>query len=185
MSPVNNPPLIVISGKTASGKDTVMGKLLSRFPEFKRVITTTSRSPRADEVNGVDYNFISEEDFRQKIERGNFIEYVKYAGNFYGTEKSQMLAECNLIWRIDPSRAGQIKDLIKDRKVLVIYLTVDDSVVLSRLVKRGFPQEEIDRRMREDLNFWKKYKDNYDYIVENVPGKLKETLAKITQIINT
>lgn len=180
---MNNPLIIILTGKTASGKDTVMAKLLERFPGFKRVITTTSRIPRGGEKNSSDYNFISKEDFKKRIEEGDFIEYVEYGGNLYGTEKSQLISDTDLIWRIDPSRAGQIRDLIKNKKLLVIYLTVEDSVVLKRLRERGLSQQDIERRMREDKNFWEKYKDNYDFVVENVPGKLGQALGKITQII--
>lgn len=180
---MNNPLIIILTGKTASGKDTLMQKLLSKFPDFRRVVTTTSRPQRAGEVNGLDYNFISKKDFKKAVERGDFIEYVEYGGNLYGTEKSQLISDTDLIWRIDPSRAGQIKDLIKNRKLLVIYLTVEDSVVLKRLRERGLPQQEIERRMREDKDFWEKYKDNYDFVIENVPGKIEETLDKISNIL--
>ncbi len=177
--------IIVLTGKTASGKDTVMSKLLMKFPKLKRIITTTSRTPRPGEKNGIDYNFIPEADFKQKIERGGFIEWVRYAGNLYGTEKSQVLdnLSSDIIWRIDPSGAGQIRQLIRDSKVLVIYLTVSDEVVLKRLKERGLKHEEISKRMQEDKQFWQEYKDNYDFIVENAPGKLDETLDKMTKII--
>ena len=178
--------LIILTGKTASGKDTVMSQLLSKYPQMKRVVSTTTRSPRKGEKDGVDYNFISEPQFRQKMEAGDFIEYVEYGGNLYGSEKSQIsdVQNQDLIWRIDPSRAGQIKDLIKDIKVLVIYLTVDDSVILKRLSSRGLSHEEINKRMQEDQKFWQQFKDNYDYIVENVPGKLDETVKQVAKIIN-
>lgn len=174
--------LIVLTGKTASGKDTIMAKLLSRFPDLKRVITTTSRSPRQGERNGVDYNFVSGEEFRKKIKAGDFIEHVEYAGNLYGTEKSQLEdTSHDLIWRIDPSMAGQVKSLFKNP--LVIYLMVDDEVVLERLKERGLNQEEISKRMQEDKRFWGEFKDCYDFVVENVPGKLDETLDKIALLI--
>lgn len=176
--------LIVLTGKTASGKDTVAAKLLEKFPDFRKVLTTTSRSQRNGEKNGEDYNFTSKNEFLQKIENDDFIEYVEYAGNLYGTEKSQLILTSNLIWRIDPSRAGQIRDLIKDKNILVIYLTVNDEIVLQRLKKRNLRQEEIDKRMKEDADFWNKYRNNYDYVIENVPGKLDETIDKITQIIS-
>lgn len=189
--------LVVLTGKTASGKDSVMARILSRFPDFKRVITTTSRKQRIGEENHLDYNFVSEAVFLRKIKKGDFIEYVSYGGNLYGTEKSQILDNLNsdLIWRIDPSRAGQIKEFIKNtldgdraedllKRVLVIYLTVDDAVILQRLKKRGLSQEEIEKRMSEDAKFWQEFKKNYDSIVENVPGRLDETVLKVCAIIN-
>ncbi|MCL4365912.1 AAA family ATPase [Patescibacteria group bacterium] len=191
-----NKLLIILTGKTASGKDTVMLKLLSRFPNFKKVITTTSRAPRDGEINDKDYHFISKSEFQEKLQKGDFIEWVEYAGNFYGTEKEQIVnnLDQSLIWRIDPSRAGQIRQFIKDafdqnlaeellKRVLVIYLTVEDEVILKRLEERNLNQEEIDRRMAEDTRFWLNYKDNYDFVVENVPGKLDETVDKIVGII--
>ncbi|OGE18884.1 hypothetical protein A3J19_00400 [Candidatus Daviesbacteria bacterium RIFCSPLOWO2_02_FULL_41_8] len=173
--------LIILTGKTASGKDTVIAKLLSGLPGFKKVATTTSRALRAGEKKGVDYNFLSREDFKQKIEKGDFIEYVEYGGNFYGTEKNQLEGN-NLIWRIDPSRAGKIRELINS-PVLVIYLTVPDSVVLERLRKRGFTEEDIEKRMKEDQKFWEEYKDRYDFVVENVPGQLDQAVDKIIGIV--
>lgn len=175
--------LLVLTGKTASGKDTVMAKLLEKFPGFKRVITTTSRKIRDNEKNNADYNFISEPDFRQKIKDNNFIEYVEYGGNLYGTEKGKLISDYNLIWRIDPSRAGRIRELIKDKKLLVIYLTADDETVGKRLKKRGLSRQDIERRMREDAAVWQKYKDNYDFVVENIPGHLDQTIDKICKII--
>lgn len=175
--------LIVLTGKTASGKDTVMNKVLSRFPDLKRVVSSTSRKQRNGEKDGKDYFFLNKEEFKRKIENDDFIEYVEYAGNLYGTEKNQLIPESNLIWRIDPSRAGKIRDLIKDKNILVVYLTVDNATVLERLVKRGFPQEEINRRMQEDQTFWDKYQDNYDFVVENVPGKLGETVNQVCNLI--
>ena len=189
--------LIVLTGKTASGKDTVMAKLLSRFPEFKRIVTTASRKKRHGEKDGVDYNFISEQDFKLKIDRQEFIEYVEYGGNLYGTEKIQIIKNLdhNLIWRIDPSRAGKIREFIKSafdqkmsqdllKRILVIYLTVDDAVVLERLKKRGLSSAEIEKRMQEDAKFWQEFKDNYDCVIENVSGKLGETVNQVCSLIS-
>lgn len=175
--------LLILTGKTAAGKDTVMFRLLSKFPNFQRVVTTTSRPPREGEQEGKDYYFISGTEFRNKINQGDFIEYVEYGGNLYGTPKSQINPKKNLVWRIDPSRAGQIRKLVKDIKIIVIYLTVADEVVLERLRKRGLTQEEIDTRMREDRNFWESFKDNYDFVIENIPGNLDATIDKIVSII--
>lgn len=188
--------LVVLTGKTASGKDTVASRLQIRFPDFKKVLTTTSRLPRNGETEGIDYNFITEDDFRQKISEGEFLEHVCYGGNFYGTQQTQITGNLNnnLIWRIDPSRAGQVRELIRNsfdpktaedlfKKVVVIYLTVNDEVALERLNKRKLKNEEIERRMYEDRKFWQKHKDNYDFVIENIPGKLDQTVDKIVSII--
>jgi len=174
--------LIILTGKTASGKDTVIAKLLSRLPEFKKILTTTSRAPRSGEQDGVDYHFISRDEFEQKIQNGEFLEYVEYGGNLYGTEKSLFHNHNGLIWKIDPSRAGKVRELIADSSV-VIYLTASDEVVLQRLRERGLSQEEIDKRMADDKRMWEENKANYDFVVENTPNELAKTVDKIIGIV--
>lgn len=189
--------LLILTGKTASGKDTIMSRLLLRYLNLKRVVSTTTRPPRRGEVDGKDYNFVTREQFQQKIKDGLLIEFVEYGGNLYGTEKSQIIQNktSDLIWRIDPSRAGEIREFLESafgkgtdpllKKILVVYLTVDDSAVLQRLKQRGLTETEIRRRLEEDQFFWSKYQDKYDYVVENKPGKLNEALAEICQIIES
>ena len=188
--------LIVITGKTASGKDTTKDALLEKFPHLKKVVTTTSRPPRDGETNGVDYHFVTRAEFEKKIESGEFAEYVEYGGNLYGTyraELKQALSQ-NTLWRIDPSRAGGLRDFLKRsfppdianeliKRILVIYITVSDEVVLERLRERNLPSQEIAKRMADDKKIWEQYKDNYDYIIENVPGKLDEIVDKIINIL--
>lgn len=174
--------LLILTGKTASGKDTIMRRILAKYPEMGRVITTTSRPPRPGEKQGLDYNFFSPEEFRQKIEAGDFIEYVEYGGNFYGTEKSQINPDDDLIWKIDPSMAGKAKSLFENSKV--IYINCDARVILKRLRDRGLSEEEIQKRIQDDQRFWQQYGQNYDYVIENTPGKLDQTVEKVTRIIN-
>lgn len=174
--------LIILTGKTASGKDTVIAQLLAQLPDFKKILTTTSRLPRPGEQDGVDYHFISREQFQKKIADNEFIEYVEYGGNLYGTEKSLFYNHNGLIWKIDPSRAGKARDLIKE-PLTVIYLTVADEVVLERLRARGLSREEIDKRMADDKRMWEENKAGYDFIVENIPNQLEKTVDKIVEII--
>ncbi|MBI3103713.1 hypothetical protein HYZ05_02120 [Candidatus Daviesbacteria bacterium] len=173
--------LIVLTGKTASGKDTLIKRILVKYPNFKKVLTTTSRTPRQDEVDGVDYNFIPRPEFKQKIDHGDFLEYVEYGGNFYGTEKPQINLAEDLIWKIDPSMAGKVKLVFPE--CIIIYIATDNETVLKRLKERGFSDEEINKRMQADQKFWDLYHASYDYVVENVPGKLDETIEKIVKII--
>ncbi len=174
--------LLILTGKTASGKDTLIAGILQKYPNFKKVLTSTSRSPRQGEKNKVDYNFVSQSEFKQKITRGDFLEYVEYGGNFYGTEKTQINPAGNLIWKIDPSMAGRAKKLFPDS--ISIYITADNQVVLERLRERGLSKEETEKRIQDDQRFWDEYKDKYDYIIDNVPGKLNQTVDEIVNIIS-
>lgn len=181
--------LIVLTGKTASGKDTIGARLLSKYPNLKKIVTTTSRVPRDGETQGVEYYFLSRSGFESKVQNGEFAEYVEYGGNLYGTYKKELeqAKSQDALWRIDPSRAGAVRDFLSqnypDQKVLVIYITVSDDTVLQRLQKRGLAESEIQKRMTDDKNIWEKYKDSYDFIVENVPNKLEEAVDKIDKIL--
>ena len=174
--------LIVITGKTASGKDTVVSKLLIKYPDLKKIVTTTTRAPRKEEVNEVDYNFITEAEFRQKISNGELIEYVEYGGNLYGTEKSRINPNEDLIWKIDPSMAGKAKEVFPHS--IVIYITADNQTILKRLKARTLSESEIAKRMQDDQKFWDQFNDKYDYIVKNAPGKLNQTVDEIVNIIS-
>lgn len=190
--------LLVLTGKTASGKDTIQAQLLSKYPNLKGIVTTTSRAPRDGERDGVDYHFITRDEFEKKIESGEFAEYVEYGGNLYGTYKSELESALtqDTLWRIDPSRAGEVREFIKRafpseisekliKRLLVIYVTVADDVVLQRLKERNLSTQEIEKRIKDDEQIWQKNKDNYDHVIENVPGKLDQTIAEITNIIKS
>lgn len=188
--------LIVLSGKTASGKDTISERLLAEYPRFKKAITTTSRSPRDKEINNVDYHFLTKVEFEKKINLGEFAEYVKYGGNLYGTYKKELeqALGADLIWRIDPSRAGEVRDFIKRafspkmadqliKSLLVIYITAPDEVILERLIRRGLTEGEIQKRITDDMRIWQQYHNSYDYVLENIPGQLNQTIDKINNIL--
>ena len=188
--------LIILTGKTASGKDTIKNLLSKQYPGLNKLITTTSRTKRPGEIDGQDHYFLTRKEFENKIAKGIFAEYVEYGGNLYGTQKTELekALKNDTIWRIDPSRAGEVRNFIKRfysaeiaekliKRVLVIYITVSDEIVLQRLKKRGLTEEEIQKRMADDQKIWQQYQDSYDFVIENVPGKLDETVDKIVNII--
>lgn len=190
--------LIILTGKTASGKDTIKSALLSKYPNLQKVVTTTSRAPRFSEVKDLDLHFLSKEEFEEKIAKDEFVEYVTYGGNLYGTQKKD-LAEVltgDALWRIDPSRAGEIRNFIRRafspeeaekliNETIVIYITVSDEVVLQRLKRRNISPSEIQKRMEDDAKIWEKYQNSYDFVFDNIPGKLNETIKKVCEIIET
>ncbi len=190
--------LIVLTGKTASGKDTIKDILLSKYPNLKKVITTTSRTPRKGEKDGFQYHFLSREQFEKSIQLEKFIEYVEYGGNYYGTQKEdlQNYLQNDILWRIDPSRAGEVRKFLERsfppqiameliKRLVVIYISTQDEVILERLKRRGLSDEEIQKRMDDDAKIWQENKENYDFVVENIPGKLYETVDKIIEIMQS
>ena len=82
--------LLVISGPSGAGKDTVVRRMLEQHPEIEMSVSATTRAPREHEVDGVDYYFLKKEDFEKRLEQGDVLEHVKYCDNYYGTLKSEI-----------------------------------------------------------------------------------------------
>ncbi len=190
--------LIILTGKTASGKDTIKSALLKRYPNLHKVITTTSRAIRPNEVLETDHHFLSREEFESKIKAGQFAEYVQYGGNLYGTQKKdlEMAQSTDTLWRIDPSRAGEVRSFINRtfppeladnliKRVIVIYISAPEGAILQRLKNRALSEMEIQKRMNDDGRIWNQYKNSYDFVIENIPGKLEDTINQVIQIIET
>ena len=170
---MNSSTLLILTGKTASGKDTIKAALLKKYPNLRKVITTTSRTPRYNEKNGLDYHFLPRTEFEAKIQKADFAEWVEYGGNLYGTYKKELeqALQHSTLWKIDPSRAGEARDFIKRsfskekaeqliRSLVVIYITCEDSVILQRLKNRRLSEAEIQKRMSDDKKIWQQYQNS-------------------------
>lgn len=179
--------LIVVSGPAGSGKGTVTAHLLKR-DEFVYSVSATTRAPRPGEVNGVNYHFITAEDFKGRIERGEMLEYTEYCGNYYGTplkEAEQVLASGkNLILEIEVEGAHNVKARYPDA-VLIMLLPPSYSVQEQRLRSRGTETEEkiLERlaRAKEEIRF----APDYDYVVYNHDGKDTEAAEQILAIVSS
>jgi guanylate kinase len=192
--------LIVITGFSGSGKDTLMNMLLETRPTFQRVITHTSRPIRPGEKHGKDYYFVSHKEFEAMINKGRFIEHVLYGTHYKGTSKDEfnkVLQGQNIIWRIDLSRAAILENTFKEKfgsktstalisSMTKIAITVSPDEALERYkIREGknTDLQEFGKRLKADLDIWNRYKDNFPHIVENATGKVKNTLKKIIEIV--
>lgn len=188
--------LIVITGATVSGKDTVVAELLKNSPTWNKIVTTTTRPPRPEEQNGIDYHFVNLETFQKMKEDGEFLESVEYAGNHYGTTKSTLnpvLQGQTLIWRIDASRAAQVNKLFDDsfdQKTAdqiksitkVIYLKLPNKQTRQQhFLKRGMQESDIKKRIKQDEIDW--HVGNFQNVVINYDGKLDQTIKQVEKII--
>ncbi len=176
--------LIVVSGPAGSGKGTVNGILL-QSPDFAYSVSATTRAPRPGEVDGVNYHFITKEDFEGRIARGEMLEYTSYCGNYYGTPLREamevMESGRNLILEIEVEGAQNVKRLYPEA-VLIMLLPPSFAVQEARLRGRGTETEEkiLARleRTREELALV----DRYDYIVYNYDdgaGKCADDICAI------
>ncbi|MGX8716710.1 MAG: guanylate kinase [bacterium] len=138
--------LLVLTGTSGSGKTTLCSRFLEEIPSTARVITTTTRLPRKGETDGIDYHFETDENFRERIKRGDFLEYAEVYGHFYGTAKTNLLdksyAEKDLIICLDVQGAQTLKakweDSTMGRRLVTVFVSPASLDELRlRLVKRG------------------------------------------------
>jgi len=180
--------LVVISSTSGGGKDSVIRELIKIFTNSARLVTTTSRPPRPGNIEGVDYYFISREEFENRLKQDEFVEYNEYAGNLYGIEKLRLeesLANNEIVFtQIEVNGKHNLDK--KQIKHLSIFLVPDSFENLAERIRgRGGVTEE---KLKERLEIAKKEVEessDYDYRVINVQGKFKETVEKVADIVRS
>src|SRR5574344_568009 len=142
--------MIILCGASASGKSEICKSLCFNFG-YVKFVTTTTRSKRVGEVNGVDYNFISIEEFENKIKNNEFIEYVKYNNNYYGTEKKSIGDHAALI--TEPNGLRKFMQL-NNPHIISFFLICDEKVRRQRMINRLDKKADIEARIKNDrVNF--------------------------------
>lgn len=185
--PPCKPLLIVISGPSGVGKDSVLNHMKVRNLPFHFVVTTTTREPRPGERNGIDYNFISLAEFTQMIERDEFIEHALVYGQYKGVPRVQVDQALNcgidVVMRLDVQGAETIKRLYPES--FSIFLTArNEEDLVHRLQRREDAQspEALEKRIataKSELRCIPKF----DYVVENRENELDRTVDFIAAII--
>src|SRR4051812_3618206 len=108
-------PVLVITGPSGVGKGTLIQRLLDRVPDAQLSVSATTREPRAGEVNGRDYHFLTSDDFERRVQAGEFAEHAEYAGHRYGTLRSELERPAGLIvLEIEIQGARQIREAMPD-----------------------------------------------------------------------
>ncbi len=181
-----NPLLIVISGPSGVGKDSVLEEMKSRGLPFHFVITATTRSPRPEETDGVDYFFLSQDEFARMIDEGELLEYAVVYQDYKGIPKSQvrraLASGKNVIMRIDVQGAETVRKLAKD--ALLIFLTPqNEEELIDRLQNRNTEDKEsLKLRIATTRQEYNKI-DLFDYIVVNKDEQLMVAVDMIEAII--
>lgn len=178
-------PIVIISGPSGAGEDSIIEKLAERIP-IERVITTSTREMRPGESEGHPYHFISKEDFGKGVKEDKFFEYAEeYNGHWYGVtfDELKRVEETGKVgvWKIEYKGVQKAKEIIPN--ILAIFIDAPLDVLESRIRRRDNASDEyVQERMAYTLE-WLKYKDIYDTEVINEEGKLDEAVDEAEDII--
>jgi guanylate kinase len=173
---------MVVSAPSGAGKTSICREILRRFPNIRFSVSCTTRPPRTGEVNGRDYDFISVEEFRKRLDRGEFVEWVENYGQFYGTSKNEidlfLGRGYDLILDIESRGAKKIREQYPQGiSIFILPPTLSD--LEQRLSMRGESADIMERRLLSSLDeireaLW------YDYVIFN--DKLEEAVDRFRAV---
>ena len=159
--------MIILVGESASGKSTIE-KILANKYGYKKTVSYTTRPPRQGEVNGIDYHFISEDEYIERFNAGFFAETGSYNGWFYGTTNDQYCK--NTVCVLTPHGLRQIKKSLgedKEMKIKSFYIKIPRRDRLIKILQRGDEIEESIRRNQSDVGQYDGIEDEVDFVIEN------------------
>ena len=177
--------LVLLSGVSGAGKDTIKRELIKRNKNITSLPSYTDREPREGEEEGIQYHFITKEQFKEKIKNEEFYEYDLHHENYYGTSKKLMNEKIDsgkiIVKDIEVNGTENlIKKLGNDTKLVTIFLKVDKEELKNRLINRGDNLSEADMQLRLGRLEYEESKIGlYDYVIKN------DNLEKTVQIIMT
>jgi guanylate kinase len=180
------PLLIVISGPSGVGKDSVIDRMKERGLPFHFVVTTTSRTQRPDEVDGVDYFFVSQKEFEGMIERDELFEYARVYKDYKGIPKERLKEALasgkDVVMRLDVQGAETVRSR-SPQAVLIFLSTCDEEEWIQRLQKRRTETADSLKIRIETAHHEFEKIDLFDYYVVNEDGELDDTVDTIQAII--
>tara|TARA_B100000427_G_scaffold113366_1_gene93972 strand:+ start:2294 stop:2827 length:534 start_codon:yes stop_codon:yes gene_type:complete len=170
--------IIIFSGPSGVGKSTIINELI-KHKKLYFSISHTTREKRHNEIDGVDYFFVSNNEFINLINNDYFIEYEKYGTDFYGTGKDQLIKN-DLITVLDVEVNGATKLLQDNSDFVGIFIDIENNELIKRLETRGHDQDFITKRMNLANKQRNKIK-KFDYVIKNVD--INTTVKKILDLI--
>ena len=179
--------MVILSSPSGAGKTTLTKKIQQKYQNFKISVSHTTRKPRQNEIDGVDYYFLEKNEFKNKIKNNEFYEYAKIFDNYYGTSKKSVLDliknKNDILFDIDWQGTQQLIKF-KELKLIKIFILPPNKLELEkRLISRNQDKKEVvEKRLKsykEDIRHW----NDYDYIVIN--DNLENCFRQIESIITT
>jgi guanylate kinase len=176
--------VVVITGPSGVGKGTLIRGLMDRLPNLELSISATTRPPRPGEQDGVDYHFLSREDFDRRVAEGAFVEHADYAGRSYGTLRSELddrvRSGVPVVLEIEVQGARQVRSAVPD-SLQVFIAPPSPAALRARLTGRGTDDPaEVERRLRvaeDELAA----RPDFAHVVVN--DELEEALERLTEIV--
>jgi guanylate kinase len=177
----------VVTGPSGVGKGTLIRTLRERFPGLELSVSATTRPPRPGEQHGVDYHFLSADEFDRRLSGGDFVEHAEYAGNRYGTLRSEIdrareSGARALVLEIEVQGARQVRDALPDA-VQVFIAPPSEEALRTRLIGRGADQpDQIERRLavaREELAA----REEFEHVIVN--DRLDDAVQELVQLVAT
>ncbi|KAL3641944.1 hypothetical protein CASFOL_012759 [Castilleja foliolosa] len=185
--PNPNPLIIVISGPSGVGKDSVINRLREIRQDLHFVVTATSRAKRPGEIDGKDYFFLSRDEFLKMIDKNELLEYALVYGEYKGVPKQQirdyMAKGCDIVLRVDIQGAANLRRILKNNAVFVFLVAESEEAMVKRLIDRKTETSEAllvrVASAREELRHLKEF----DYVVENKDGEIESAVKLIDSIV--
>ena len=176
---------IVLSSPSGAGKTTITKKLSQKYPNIKISISHTTRKPRPNEIDGVDYHFVTREEFEKLIQKNNFYEHAKIFDNYYGTSKNSVnklhQGNYDVVFDIDWQGTKQLSQFEELNLIKIFILPPDKKELKKRLINRNQDNNKIvEKRLKQyetDIQHW----FDYDYVVIN--NDLESCFRQIEKII--
>ena len=177
--------MVILSSPSGAGKTTISKKIQQKYQNFKISVSHTTRKPRANEVEGIDYYFINENDFKNKIKNNEFYEYAKIFGNYYGTSKESVLNllknKNDVLFDIDWQGTQQLSKFKELNLLKIFILPPSKEELKKRLIQRNQDKPDVVEERLKAYDTDSAHKKDYDFVVIN--DNLENCFKEVEKII--
>ena len=185
MSHDSNNIMVILSSPSGAGKTTISKKIQQKYQNFKISVSHTTRKPRSNEVEGIDYYFIDENDFKNKIKNSEFYEYAKIFGNYYGTSKESVLNllknKNDVLFDIDWQGTQQLSKFKELNLLKIFILPPSKEELKKRLIQRNQDKPKVVEERLKAYDADSAHKEDYDSVVIN--DNLENCFKEVEKII--
>jgi guanylate kinase len=181
-----NPLLVVLSGPSGVGKDTVLAGLKRSNHRFHFVVTLNTRPKRPDEAEGVDYHFVTKERFAEMIERDELLEHAVVYGDYKGIPKQPvrdaLASGKDVLMRLDVQGAATVRRLVREAILIFITAASEDELVARLRARKTEPPDQLQLRIAESRQEMKRASE-FDYVVINRESAVQDAVKDVLAIV--